>query len=229
MKDATISDRYLSAIDRYTQTWKKARWNWAIFIVLAFSLGACGEPPGSYWETVEIELPDGSTITGIVRSWPSPDVAASFEDNVIGAIVADTGVSISIFATQTCEPVLLNSSVDSGHQQLLTDVLLSDELYDPATQTLWFYQTSAPISVDASSTGSVSIVLDGGVIISTGLLIGVATTETDLNDGLPLSNLQVTVDDLSITSTVFRDGFECGNLEAWSATVPGSGAFEARR
>jgi hypothetical protein len=128
--------------------------------------------------------------------------SCSLSERAVGAfVIANTRVITDIEIMRGSTSVPVNTAVPASYQTLLSSRLQSLSLYNPATQSIFYFQTANPESCVNSDEGWFDIIIAGGSPHN-GTLVGSTATESDLVNGAPLTTFQFQVDDLSVNPIV---------------------------
>ena len=142
-------------------------------------------------------LPGPGTI-GVTRKWYITKGPLAFSnEQPIGAILvpSDTNlIGLDVIINNTTLPIDMN--VSPADQTMLLNELISRNLFNPQSQAVVFFRTTAPITISPNDTGEWRIYFSGSPF-SNGSIIAAGTTASDLANGFPLTNFKVFEDKLS--------------------------------
>lgn len=79
-----------------------------------------------------------------------------------------------------------DSDLSAAQTQVLTEEMRTQGLYDPATQAISLFRTTLPVPLKEGS-GTIDIPIEGFA----GHIVVAGTTESDVDDGLPLDHLNI--------------------------------------
>ncbi len=149
-----------------------------IAAALALSFGGSGGGGGGSHTSAE----------GVV-DLPAP---LPMSDRFIGALVVPNSVLVSqVELTRNGQLVPIDQNVASPARSALQQVLLRQGIFDPSTEYLEFWQTSAPLAVQDGDPIRLAFVQSegGGPVAQSRIGFG-GSNEADFQDGLPLASFQ---------------------------------------
>ena len=150
-----------------------------------------------------------------------------FSGRVIGCVTLDQSITLDAVQVKLIHTIIpIDTMVSPLHKTTITNEMLSLGLFNPATESIYFYRTTAPVTVSSGNHGRMLFTLNGGQIVTVGRMNGLAAREVDVNVGNPIPNAVITEDYLGpiATPTVTEWG-----LIVLSATLVGVGIVCIRR
>lgn len=146
-------------------------------------------------------LPNGSALVKAV--WVYSPSVSSIANTPVTAIVAKGTAKLTDYqlAVGPNGPVQsFNGTVDPAHQALLRTQMINSGSFDPATDTIYYFQNSAALNYQNSDSLHASFTFENGHPVEGNLISG-STNLQDLNNGFPLDDFDLLTDSTSLNST----------------------------
>jgi flagellar hook capping protein FlgD len=184
-------------------------------------------PPDCYGGGVECswDIVSNSTVAVLASD---PAVIAA-DDRLVGAVILAQGETARTPILEFKGNSLPSDSLlTSAEKTLLRSVLTTKGLFDPSSQSIYFFRTTNQLSLEEGS-GSIGIQVEK----FTGSLTGVGTIESDLLDGAPLDQLQVFTEHVAMPvcdaggpyATECKGAQTSVRLDGTGSTSPGGGSL----
>lgn len=175
-----------------------------ILIVIGLTqIGGCISPGSWQQETINVNITDALGQRYASKSKQTWVTACQSTNQDFAFGIAVPGTSMLTNATLTIPfwgVQSLDSNVSPIHQGHLRDQLLSSGNFTPGTDTIFYFQTSSPITFQIGDTLVGQIEYKNGHPEEGNLRIA-GTLLDDLNNGLPLVDLEEFSDSISLNST----------------------------
>ena len=167
--------------------------------------GCClfgGHAPPAVYKLVKIKEPTFCTVITVRKCFLiAPVAACPTSDRVVAAAVTDRGTSFDVHALFIDGPVPTDSLVSQSHQDLLEAALLAGGLYDPASQSITYFQTTEAVDLTRVQCAGIEYLLNGGEEITEGTVTIMLALEDDLDTGMIVP--AILIDDLTTSLPPF--------------------------
>jgi acetyl esterase/lipase len=146
-------------------------------------------------------FPNGSILVQAV--WVYGSSVPSSANTLATAVVAKGSCKLTDYKLSVGPSGALqnfSASVSPAHQALLRTQMINSGSFDPASDTIYYFQSNGPINYQVTDSLHVSFTFENGYPVEGNLVSG-TTNLQDLNNGFPLDDFDLLTDTFSLNST----------------------------
>lgn len=183
--------------------------NWAkninrllLLALIGFTqMGGCVDPV----EMEKVEIATGNPVPNprfaSYEVWKTTASCSTTNSTLVAAVVIPGTATLDDETIETAvgglEP--LDPNVSAAHKTLLRDQLLASGTFNPIKDTIYYYQSSSPLSFQTGDSIGLRVRYANGYPVKGNIVVG-GTTLNDLNSGLPLTDYIEIKDSISLNS-----------------------------